>query len=32
MTLEEYYKEIELFRSMLQQDETFKTREDEDNA
>ena len=25
MTLEEYYQEIELFRAMLQQDETFET-------
>jgi hypothetical protein len=30
MTLEEYYQEIELFRAMLQQDETFETIKDEE--
>jgi hypothetical protein len=30
MTLEEYYQELELFRAMLQQDETFETIKDEE--
>jgi hypothetical protein len=30
MTLEEYYQEIELFRAMLQQDETFEIAKDEE--
>ena len=30
MTLEEYYQEIELFKAMLQQDETFETIKDEE--